>query len=145
MQWRFPSTKYIKEDFDKFVPVDFKEKMLARDSSYESEEENPLRKLQEQEAKEFYNMVRSIFNSANINLKNEQLYSPLLEALIKNYSKRLQSRRPNNDYEPESAKETSPAVLPTSSTLKYTPIQTQLLDLASSRSLGDGITNKKRH
>lgn len=83
MHCKFPSTKFIKEDFDKFIPTDFKEKMLAMDSSYESEEENPLKKLEEEEAIEFYNMVRSIFNSANINLKNEQLYSPLLESLIK--------------------------------------------------------------
>lgn len=62
---------------------------LWRDSSYEEEEENPLKKLEEIEAKEFYNMVRSIFSSANISLKNEQLYSPLLEALIKNYSNKL--------------------------------------------------------
>jgi len=43
--------------------------MLCRDSSYESEDENPMKKLEEDEAKDFYNMVRSIFNSANINLK----------------------------------------------------------------------------
>lgn len=69
MQTRFPSSKFIKEDFDDFVPNNFKTKLLAMDSSYESDEENPLKKLEDQEAREFYNMVRSIFNSANINLK----------------------------------------------------------------------------
>ena len=69
MQSKFPSTKYIKEDFEDFVPNEFKDKLLGRDSSYESEEENPLNKLEKKEANEFYNMVRSIFNSANISLK----------------------------------------------------------------------------
>lgn len=89
MHAKFPSTRFIREDFEDFIPSDFKNKMLCRDSSYESEDDNPLKKLEEEEAKEFYNMVRSIFNSANISLKNEQLYSPLLEALIKNYSNKL--------------------------------------------------------
>jgi len=76
-------------------------KLLSRDSSFESEEENPIYKLEKEEANEFYNMVRNIFNSANISLNNEQLYSPLLEALIKNYSKRLTNTKkgelsPNN-------------------------------------------------
>lgn len=66
--------------------------MLSLDSSYESEDDNPLKALEAKEAAEFYNMVRAIFNSANINIKNEQLYSPILEALIKNYSNKLKKK-----------------------------------------------------
>lgn len=69
MHAKFPSTKFIKEDFDDFIPDEFKEKLLCLDSSYESDEENPIKKLEEEEAKDFYNMVRSVFSSANISLK----------------------------------------------------------------------------
>ena len=57
MQCKFPSTKHIKHDYDKFVPKEFKEKLLDVDSSYESED-NPLLQLEKEEIKEFYNMVR---------------------------------------------------------------------------------------
>lgn len=142
MHTKFPSTKYIKEDFDDFVPNDFKDRMLARDSSFESEEENPLGKLEEEEAKEFYNMVRSIFSSANISLKNEQLYSPLLEALIKNYSKRLKLREKQGKV---TSRESGRTVTSRINTLrepkpvpKHKHFQAQLLDLKTSSGLTDG-------
>ena len=143
MHWKFPSTKFIKEDYDQFVPADFKEKMLALDSSYESEEENPLKKLEEQEAVEFYNMVRSIFSSANINLKNEQLYSPLLEALIKNYSNKL-SKREDNSFTNNSRRNSNwNLTMKVGPIPKFKSLQTQLLDLKSSQQLGEGMIFKE--
>jgi hypothetical protein len=145
-----PSMKYIKEDFDEFVPMDFKKTMLAMDSSYEEEEENPLKLLEEEEAKEFYNMVRSIFNSANINLKNEQLYSPLLEALIKNYSKRLSNKerfKTGHGVRPIHEKggnltDRDHLYHNKSPVERHQPTQIKLLDMNSLSSLGKGWSNR---
>jgi hypothetical protein len=130
----------VKEDFDDFVPERFKDKLLDRDHSFESEEESLLKKLEEEESKEFYNMVRSIFSSANISLKDEELYSPLLEALIKNYSKRN-----IKDKHVASPKEHTQKVTSRINTLKeptpvrkYNHIQAQLLDFKSIKTLTDG-------
>jgi hypothetical protein len=83
---RFPSTKLLKQDFNDFIPLEFKSKFKDTSSNEDSSENKLINELEEEEKDDFYTMVRSIFNSANINLKDEVLYSPLLEALIKNYS-----------------------------------------------------------
>ena len=57
MQTKFPSTKNIKHDFNKFVPREFKDKLLDIDSSYESDD-NPLLQMEKEEINQFYNMVR---------------------------------------------------------------------------------------
>lgn len=144
MQHKFPSTKYIKEDFEKFIPEGFKNKILNPDSSYESEEENPMNKLQEEETHEFYNIVRNIFSSANISLNNEQLYSPFLEALIKNYSKRL-NHLSTGKPGPKRVlrKATSRLNLPANSpNFKYEKRQVHLLDMKSSKSINEIWTQK---
>ncbi|CAI2360022.1 unnamed protein product [Moneuplotes crassus] len=139
MHTKFPSTKFIKEDFDEFVPDCFKDRILNHDTSYESEEENPMHRLKKEEANEFYNIVRNIFSSANISLKNEQLYSPFLEALIKNYSVRLSNiNNENSNSKKLEKKETyAGSMSPMSPGFKYQTKQVHLLDMKSSRSISE--------
>ncbi|CAI2359668.1 unnamed protein product [Moneuplotes crassus] len=131
---KFPSTKFVKEDYDKFIPECFKNKILSPDSSNSSEEENPMKKLKKEEANEFYNIVRSIFNSANVSLNNEQLYSPFLEALIKNYSARLShiTKDPPNQRKIKRKESLTMTIPGESPEMKYRTAQLHLLDMRSS-------------
>lgn len=105
-----------------------------------------MKKLKKEEANEFYNIVRSIFNSANVSLKNEQLYSPFLEALIKNYSARLNhiTKDPPN-LRKIKRKESLTMMTPGESPrMKYNATQLHLLDMRSSLEMHENRAKQER-